>query len=685
MSEVGVFRKEEIDGKLFLAYTLTQTETPTSSGEAAAAAKKAMYFGVDDLPLQPLFFCPSVRIKFLHSKPKNHDDDHHHGGFMPHPLNSTPHFPCTRSHDQQGESLLDCDKDYICKLPVIPLFWCNHKEFRYGKFDCRACNGNIFSTSYFTCLQCQGKFHKECVESPLEIKHPSHPFHSLRLFSGSSNQKCSCCKVYTPNMYYHCTTCELSMNPVCAMRPVPLVVDHPKSHPHPLSFFPTQASTVCNICAMIKKLDPTYICIQCVFVIHKGCMGFPHIIRISRHPHRISFTSSLPPGNFSCGVCKQQVDNNYGAYSCEICDDYFVHSKCSLLPRIWAGKELEGVPEEDDKIDDGEPFKRIADGIILHPFHSHHMRLEIDKAYDGNKYCRGCALPIYEGQFYSCMECDFILHESCANAPRMKRYPLYPHPLTLKGTTTRHENQKGKVCCSECRRDCNGFFYEYRKEKEIFQLDLRCASIIEPFDYQGHQHPLFLPWDTKKKTRCQMCKYESKESKLICLECDYSICFRCATFPYKARYKHDSHFLTICDGKEESEEPDWCEVCEGKIEEVKETGYNWKGKKTELRYYKCNDCCTALHVDCLFGRDMYIKPGETEKEYLSFSDFSFSEDVWKWMDVRALLNSSLSRPICNGCKCRCPFPIFYKGDKLIFCSWYCLKIEHPPTPSRVSW
>ncbi|CAH8279799.1 unnamed protein product [Arabidopsis lyrata] len=52
-------------------------------------------------------------------------------------------------------------------------------------------------------------------------------------------------------------------------------------------------------------------------------------------------------------------------------------------------------------------------------------------AYDENKYCRGCALPIYEGQFYSCMECKFILHESCANAPRMKRHPLHPYPLTL--------------------------------------------------------------------------------------------------------------------------------------------------------------------------------------------------------------------------------------------------------------
>ncbi|CAL9243708.1 unnamed protein product [Arabidopsis halleri] len=326
-------------------------------------------------------------------------------------------------------------------------------------------------------------------------------------------------------------------------------------------------------------------------------------------------------------------------------------------------------------IDDGEPFERIGDGIILHPFHSHRLRLEIIKVYGENKYCQGCALPINEGQFYSCMECHYILHESCAKAPRMKRYPLYPHPLKLKVATMEHDSGNGNFCCSECRRDGNGFFYEYRKEKESYQLDIRCASIAEPFEYQGHEHPLFLPWYTKEKTRCQMCKYESHDSKLNCLECDYSICFSCATFPYKARYKHDSHFLKICDGKEASDQPDWCEVCEYKIEEVKDRGYTANNKKKELRFYKCDDCCTTLHVDCLFGADMYMKAGETENDYLSFRQFSFKDQLWgDWIDVRVLLNSSLSRPICIGCMRHCPFPILFKmkGDGTIYCSVACL-------------
>ncbi|XP_019087772.1 PREDICTED: uncharacterized protein LOC104755409 isoform X2 [Camelina sativa] len=665
MSSVGVFRKEEIDGKLFLVFTLTQIDNPTSSGDDALAMASAMASGGDDLPHQPLFFCPAARIKFHKLKLKIHDDD----ADDLHPFNSSPHFPNTRSSDQQGESLLDSDHPGVCKLPVVPLFWCNNKETSTVQFECGACKMTTLGNSYYACLQCQRNFHKECVESPLEIKHPSYPLCSLRLSNFQCMFTSGCCRKITFGMFYRCTTCELSMHPVCAMRPVPLVIDHPKSHPHPLSLFPTQASTVCNICARIKKLDPTYICIQCVFVIHKGCMGFPHVIRISRHPHRISFTSSLPSRMLSCRVCHQQVDNNYGAYSCNKCDAYFVHSTCALHRNVWDGKELEGVSEEDDNIDDGEPFERIADGIIHHPFHSHHLRIENSTTYDEIKYCQGCALPIYEGQFYSCMECDFILHEGCASAPRMKRYPLYPHPLTLKFATMRDHSYTGEFRCFECDRYGNGFFYEHRGEDRPFRIDLRCASIIEPFNYQGHEHPLFLPWNTEKKTRCEMCKYESNGSKLICIECDYYICFRCVTFPYKVRYKHDSHFLTSCNGKEASDQADWCDVCEGKIGEVKKRRYLGFRKKTELRFYKCDGCSTAVHVDFLLGVDMYMRPDKTMKDYISI--VRLTSKGTKRKDLWILVNNSLTRPICSRCFCRCPFPIYFKGQTTIFCSLYC--------------
>jgi len=588
-----------------LVYTLTQTDNPNSSSESLA-----MDSGGHKLPLQPLFSCPSSRINF---HKRNHIDGHETQEFYP--FNCSPHFPSKRtSTDQEGESFLDWDNPYICKLPVVLLFWCNTEQPDPEDFRCGACGRPTLSATYYACLICEKMFHKECVESPFEIIHPSHPFHSLRLTSSPQSQNCICCHHYFNDIFYHCSTCKLIMHPICAMRSIPFAVDHPKSHSHPLTFYPAQASLVCHFCASIKKFDPTYICIQCVFAIHKDCRGFPHVIRISRHHHRISFTSSLLSGTFSCGVCREQVDNNYGAYACNKCDGYFVHSKCAIDPKVWDGKELEGVPEENDKIDDGEPFKRIADGIILHPFHSHHLQLEIFRAYDENTYCRGCALPIYEGQFYSCMECDFILHESCANAPCMKRHPLHPYPLTLLNTASPGEESVSQ--CTACRRLVVGFYYFHYLDKhhERIALDLRCASIIEPFEFHGHKHPLYLPWeDSNKVTHCQICKedFDMDSLEVNCMECDYTICFHCASLPEKVRYKHDSHFLMICDGKEASDKPYWCEICEGKIEVVKEKANSGDKKKKRLptnrdkkerKIYKCNDCCTTLHAECLLGQ-----------------------------------------------------------------------------------
>ncbi|CAH2078663.1 unnamed protein product [Thlaspi arvense] len=154
---------------------------------------------------------------------------------------------------------------------------------------------------------------------------------------------------------------------------------------------------------------------------HPYCVYHPYVIRISRHCHRISFTSSLPPGKWPCGVCRRKVDHNYGAYSCNKCDDYFVHTKCALRENLWDGKELEGIPEEPEIV--VEPFERISDRIILHFTHDHHLKLEISGAYDEGKFCQACILPIYEGSYYSCMDqCDFILHEVCANAPCKKQH-----------------------------------------------------------------------------------------------------------------------------------------------------------------------------------------------------------------------------------------------------------------------
>ncbi|KFK24829.1 hypothetical protein AALP_AA8G030500 [Arabis alpina] len=108
-------------------------------------------------------------------------------------------------------------------------------------------------------------------------------------------------------------------------------------------------------------------------------------MKIFRHLHRTSFTPSLNQGDRPCGD----------------------------------GVKLQGVPEDIEE-EEAEPFVRISDGRIQHFSHEHHhLRLDENKGrdYDGNKQCQGCVTPIFRN-FYSCMQCDFILLEECANLSR---------------------------------------------------------------------------------------------------------------------------------------------------------------------------------------------------------------------------------------------------------------------------
>jgi hypothetical protein len=239
-------------------------------------------------------------------------------------------------------------------------------------------------------------------------------------------------------------------------------------------------------------------------------------------------------------------------------------------------------------------------------------------------------------------QCDFVLHEACANASRKKDHALHGHPLTLKV-----QGEDSFFCSACCRQSC-GYAYGVGS----YQIDFRCASVSEPFEYQGHEHPLFLALDPDQELEatCQICQQKATFlQKLNCIECDYVLCFICATLPYEAKYKHDKHFLTFREGKKGSDQLDWCEVCERNIVYSRKDGF-----------YACDDCCTTLHVRCLLGEDMYMsKPGHTIMN--------------NKREVHILPNNTRSRPFCHHHdEDRCPYKVIFKWQDMTFCSYRCL-------------
>ncbi|VYS49699.1 unnamed protein product [Arabidopsis thaliana] len=614
----GGFHEVENDGKLSLVYhhptyhPIPKTRILTSSDEAAN----------NNHPFQPLFVCPIPRLVLIRYHPFTYTFN-----YSPEYVGST-----TRSHDEYENH------------SVLPLFWCNNKELDVYR-GCGICIGFNFGTDYYFCEICEEIYHKECIQSPFKIKHPYHPEHFLQLSYrddvSAPTIECLCCGRRATNLVYFCTRCDVVMHTICAMKSISFIENQPKSHGHPLTLFPKQASLTCNVCGLIRRCYPTYVCLKCSFVAHKDCMNSPHIIKISRHHHRISYTAHLQSEEWSCGVCRKSIDGDYGAYTCEKCEDYFVHVRCALRKDVCDGIELEGVPEEDDITQDASPFEIISEGVILHFLHDHHLQLEVTILYDENKFCQACLLLIYEGNHYFCVECGFTIHEICAKHRRRIQHALHPHPLTLNVVS---KYDTGDFYCNACARYSGGFVYMCPREECSFDLDVRCASVCEPFNFQGHKHPLFLALSPGEKPICHVCKSES-HIPLNCIECDFIVCIKCATLPYKAKYKNDIHSLTILWGEEVCEK-DWCEVCERNL-----------GDTDTKVFYWCNECCTTLHIECLFGEILYLKLGK----YLM---------RWVNKEFQILGKGTSSRPLCDSCKTRCQGKIFTINN-LIACSKRC--------------
>jgi len=539
---------------------------------------------------------------------------------------------------------------------------------RYNKWACLPKNWFMLwfmgedDETHFLCRACEGQNHKEHNNAPVEIKHHLHPKHSLLLVNIEiypRERKCYCCDEDLGTFFYHCSACDFTLNIACVEKPPVLSIDHPKWHEHTLVLFSRTTSLTCDVCALAYSTSPFYICPPCGFVVHGRCIDLPRVIRISRHPHRISFTPSFHQGNWFCGVCRRKIENDFGGYSCvKYGCSYAAHSRCATQSNVWDGVELEGEPEED--IEEIAPFVRISDGIIQHFIHQyHHLRLDENtcREYDEDRLCQACITPIYFGNLYSCMQCGFVLHEKCAELSRKIHHPIHPHMLSFvaRGNGVRR-------CCSACPwLITTGFFYRCEREECDFQLHVQCATVSEPLVHESHMHPLFLTSKPGEWKDCSVCKesnYSLTNEKFNCIEeCDFALCFGCATLPQKVRYKYDKHMLTLSYGKETSTMTYWCEACEGEIDPKK-------------RFYMCDEyCCVTLHINCMLGADKYMDPGSW---WLYKGKFGTSSYLKGKMLYNLPNNHHMSRPSCSLCKRRCPYKIVFKCSGSIYCSTVCI-------------
>ncbi|ESQ39528.1 hypothetical protein EUTSA_v10000809mg [Eutrema salsugineum] len=523
-------------------------------------------------------------------------------------------------------------------------------EMTQSCFTCAACRKDGDGYPY-KCYECDLTFHVDCERHGAEIRHASHSLHPLKLFKGEppayTDGKCRLCgeRLVNSEVFYHCSICNFSLDLQCVHHPPPLHLQDLNTHDHKLTLMPKSISFTCTICGLNGDRSP-YVCLPCDFTAHNDCSGFPLVININRHDHRVSRTSLLGVVNAVCGVCQKKMDWSCGGYSCTRCPGSVYHTKCSIRKDVSDGKEMKDEPEEDEAI---EPFKVIDENTIQHNLHKeHNLRLDKSGIFIEERSCEACTYPIYHLSFYYCESCSFILHESCANLPMRKRHVVSNEQYTFKARQTRFFD------CDACGILHNGFGYYAGKSV----LDVRCASVIEPFVHQSHPHPLFY---TSPRGICSACNQEAHHV-LRCVEddCGYVLDFKCALLPYEVKHRVDEHFLSLKYGENASGKY-WCDICE---------------KETDPKtwFYTSKDCELTLHTDCVLGGSPGLLPGYTEWG-------SYHDGISTYYKV--VRNNSMSRPLCNQCKSRCISPVILEvsskscNPEEYYCDVSCFDLKYP--------
>ena len=492
-----------------------------------------------------------------------------------------------------------------------------------GEYICRGCQESVFGPYYY-CRECeQGRIdiilHKSCAKLPLGLHHPLHPIHPLILFDEKTHYpeqeddkqktKCQLCNESRRQYTYRCYRCDFNLHATCAS--LPPTIESSEVHHHPLTPFWKWMMFTCDLCGQEVKGIPNQ-CPLCSYCIHNTCASLPRMLQVKHHRHPFHLTHSsleveLHQSNSRfCLLCAQSVNTNYGFYYCSKCDliahldcaaDYIYRENINL-------QELKEKENEDLELNQSinsatykviniklrEDVTEIATEI-QHFSHEHELKLSDDEVLNNEK-CNGCVRAIFP-PFYSCVNCSFFLHESCAKLPRKKQHPLHQHPLTL---LPKSPYLSKTFKCYACKRHCNGFIYWCGMCR--FRLDVSCSLISDILTHHGHEHPLLLS-NIESEQNCSCCDSEIYPI-FRCTTCKFALDFKCATLPQTVRYNQHEHPFTLCYTTEDDSGEYYCDICE-------------EEREPKHCFYYCANCDYPAHTKCIIGKYPNIKFGSAYK------------------------------------------------------------------------
>lgn len=468
-----------------------------------------------------------------------------------------------------------------------PLAFSSEEQKIAGQAICCGCQEPVFGPTY-NCSECNFVLHKSCAQLPTQTHHPLHRGHALVLRAKPSPEmytSCDACSKICNGFIYRCHPCNFDLDIICASLWRNIMDD---GHQHVFIPLMKQIHFTCEACGEEGKCISS-LCSICQLWIHRECADCPRTLKIIGHDHLLKLIYSLHqiphPNYVFCKLCYRKVNTKFAAYYCPDCN-YIAHLYCATRTNIV----------DNSVANEAVDFvTRVTDHDINH-FRMQHNLVLCDVELEDDKRCYGC-VRLISPPFYSCSLCDLFLHKSCNELPGQKQHPLHQHPLTLR---TNADSINSIFICDACGHHCNGFAYNC--DQCHFNLDVHCSLISEKLTHRGHEHPLFLP-RIKTSECCSACGGSEEDDLFVCLDCNFTLGYTCATLPFVAWHSGDDHLLSLMyasDYVEDDSRDYYCLICE-------------EERNPHLWFYYCADCDFSAHPRCVLGDHPFIKFGATYK------------------------------------------------------------------------
>ncbi|XAR70504.1 hypothetical protein NMG60_11027374 [Bertholletia excelsa] len=490
------------------------------------------------------------------------------------------------------------------------------KKNKGDRVTCNGCEQPISGECY-GCARCSFFIHLLCTELPQDLAHPFHPQHRLTLLAEnpyeSNAATCDACGKIIKGFVFNCSVCGFDMDVNCAtLKPTTntkILQDdenYPNrrlSHPHRLILCDNEKNfdfplSCCNKRTGIDK-GLVYVCLECHRLLHKACAESRMTIEHPFHPHHpltlreILILSPFPnrPGAFFCNACGFRCFRS--AFFCSPCG-FHLDSQCSRLTPA--------------KSNGGE-------GHMILPHFTHpHPLIICSKRGNFHRNCYACNLPFQEDLVNVCLECNCLLHESCADLARLIKHPLHlQHHLTLRSPSC-IGNPLFDERCQACLLPIP--HWKYGCGKCGFLIHSDCTSLPYIRDRRIHQHPLvYFNTATPGSFQCQAQACNKRQSPqtpfLHCVECKFNFHTNCISdSPPVVKLELHRHSLVlknspIKDSPDDEDDAEvYCFICE-KIREFND------------RSYYCPEChCQGYHlvahVSCVVEKVLNL----LEKKYV---------------------------------------------------------------------